>query len=768
MRTYKALFRGKVQGLGFRPYVYRLAKAMGVTGFVANSRRGVEILAQGAAARRFLSELTKSPPPLARVTSADVRQVSSPRHKDFRIVRSRDSTGGATGRSVEVLPDLAVCPDCRKEISRPRNRRYRYPFTNCTQCGPRYTIIQSLPYDRPGTTMRSFVMCPECRAEYETPLDRRFHAQPNACPKCGPELALKRPGTAGQPAGDALVKAAKALQRGRIVAIKSLGGFQLACDATSEEAVKRLRRRKARPHKPLALMCDRLATTRLFCNVSPAETRLLQSAAAPIVLMRRRRRAAIAIPSIVAPGNHRLGVMLPYTPLHLLLFQELRALTGKPVVLVMTSANRKDSPIIAEDRELASELGSVFDLALTHNRPIANRCDDSVVLAADEQEAVCRRKETSGPGPVITVRAARGYAPVVVRLEPMFHVKHPTLAVGADMRNAFCLASGDRAVVSPHIGDMGSPRTEQFFLETLARLTDWTGIRPERVACDLHPDYFSTRLAERLAREWNAPVVRVQHHFAHTASTMVEHGLTEPVLGLALDGTGYGTDGAIWGCEFLVVKPDFAWQRVGHLGYLRLPGPYSELADPVTIGSTYLAQARGENRGLRGPETSSLGRLFDAVAGLTGACMKATFDGQAAVALEAAAARHAARQTREIRRVVAVAARDDVIAPAPILLQVKADLDAGLAPGVVAARFHDVIGQVLSRTAVRIARRYGVRTVTLSGGAAQNSLLRNCLSARLSSHGLRLVYNTALAVNDGGICLGQALAAGLLPASRPF
>jgi hydrogenase maturation protein HypF len=526
-------------------------------------------------------------------------------------------------------------------------------------------------------------------------------------------------------------------------------------------------------------MCDCLATARRFCHVSRAEAALLSSVAAPIALLAKRPRPQLTLSPLIAPGNNRYGVMFPYTPMHALLFRELRRQSGKPAVLIMTSANRKDAPITVADEEIVSELGNVVDIILTHDRPIANRCDDSVILVHDRPCTLSASPPAPGSGirrtanradqAVLPIRLARGYAPVVVQLDPMFHVKHPTLGVGGDTRNCLCIAAADRAFVGPHIGDLGSVRAEGFFMEVLERLLAWTGIKPELVACDLHPDYFSTRLAEQLAGKRHLPLVRIQHHLAHTVSAIAESGTTGRVLGLALDGTGYGTDGATWGCEFLLVEPDLSWKRVGHLGYLRLPATGDTVPDPGLIAATYLAQAT-DSLGPIGPLTSSLGRLFDAVAGLTGICRKASFDGQAAIALETAADEYLMNGKRGSRTATLPAGLGRprvswsngaaVIEPVPIIRQVASDLGSGKGPKATAARFHLTVSRALVAAALGLARMYRVHVLALSGGAVQNSLLRNALCSGLSRHGLRVVCSRTVPVNDGGICLGQAVSAG--------
>jgi hydrogenase maturation protein HypF len=771
--------------LGFRPYVYRLAQTLCVDGYVANAVSGVVVFAQGRFARELLKRLEQRPPPLARITSFDITRTKAKRCHGFHIKPSRQSSIVNRQSSIHVLPDLATCPDCRRELLDLHDRRCGYAFINCTQCGPRYTIIETLPYDRPRTTMSRFLMCDQCRREYTDPQDRRYHAQPIACPDCGPRLALLDSRIHAGASVPPIEAAAQALLKGRIVAIKSLGGFQLACDATNDHAVARLRKRKNRPAKPFALMCESSAVARRFCRVSAGARKVLLSPAAPIVLLPRSAAPSVGVAASVAPSNPLLGVMLCYTPLHAVLFRHLRRQADKPAVLVMTSANRKDDPIAASDTELAKELGQVPDLVLTHDRPIANRCDDSVVLVDNikqdsprsSRRATGRAESTVMPARLSLVRRARGYAPQPIPLSGMFHVKHPILAVGAEFKNAFALASGDRVFMSPHIGTVATAQGEKFWLDTLARYAKWTGIQPEVIACDLHPDYASTRLAERLSRELQLPMVRVQHQYAHILSVMAEHGLTGPALGLAFDGTGYGTDGAVWGCEFLLVQGDLNWARVGHLGYLRFAGASDEVANPTRVAREYVRQAKGSKGsgvlGFRGSglnpqtlkplnptglRTSSLGRLFDAVAAMTGVCRTASFDGQAPVALEAVADpdEHGHWFMSDL---LDLSVSPALVRPEPLLLDVSRETSAGISPATVSAKFHNTIALAAIALADELCRRHHIATVCLSGGSFQNALLRGRVVAELRLLGHRVYWNQAVPLNDGGVALGQVAAA---------
>lgn len=742
--------QGQVQGLGFRPFVYRLAKSLRLGGYVVNSTKGVEIVVQGRRVSRFLREITTNPPSLALISALACVKYRGPKLRDFKILPS--VLGVDAG--VFVLPDIATCQECRQEITDPENRRFGYPFTNCTQCGPRYTIIETLPYDRPNTTMRQFRMCAHCSQEYSDPVDRRFHAQPNACPACGPALRLLDSTGRKKPV-EPVSAAARALAKGRIVAVRSLGGFHLACDATSDRAVARLRRRKLRPTKPLALMCEGISTVSGFCCVNPNSKGLLESDQAPIVLM-PKKAGSVRVSGLVAPNNARYGVMLAYTPLHIALLARVKELSGRPPVLVMTSANPREEPITADDADLYSELPSVADFVLTHDRPIANRCDDSVVLADQ---------------PPVMLRRARGFAPQSIRLSRMFHVKQPVLAVGGEMRSSFALADKDRVFLGPYLGSVGSARGESFFRTTLARYLEWTGIKPGIVACDLHPDYYSTRIAEHLSQFWRLPLVRLQHHYAHAVSVLAEHGIGPPAIGLVFDGAGYGTDGNTWGCEFLLLGRRLEWTRVGHMRYLALPSAGAELADPTRVARAYLKQARERDRVTSGPtavRTSSLGRLFDAVAGITGICRRATFEGEAAVALEAAAApgEHKDYFSRELLEFSSARTLGDVnstpatIDPAPLLLSAAGEVQAGVAPGSVAAKFQNSVVKAAVALASTLAHRHGTRKILLSGGSFQNSVLRNGIRSRLTDSGFRVWCNEQVPVNDGGVCLGQAVAAG--------
>ncbi|MEO0074102.1 MAG: carbamoyltransferase HypF [candidate division WOR-3 bacterium] len=763
---------GRVQGIGFRPWVYRTAVELGLVGTVYNSGSEVVIHAQGARRLELLHALHKHPPRLAKITGITVQTVSPIPLTCFQIVPSIKTEP----REAQLVPDLATCINCRREIVSPRARRFHYPFANCTECGPRYSIITDLPYDRPNTTMRSFTMCADCRREYEDPANRRFHAQPIACPACGPELILISSKTSSKivaKSAEAIAQAARSIIRGQVLAIKGLGGFHLMCDAGLDSCIRRIRQAKSRDTKPLAIMCPNIGAIRKFCNINMTEQALLKSSVAPIVLLPKRNTPKASLSGLVAPANNYLGVMLPYTPLHYLLFKELNRLGWRGQALVATSANRKDEPIATTEAELQNL--SCHPLILTNNRPIANRCDDSLVAVPSPRL-----------GHVI-IRRSRGFVPEPIRINPAFHVKRPVLAVGADHHGAFVLAAGEQAWFGPYTGTPSPGASEESFLAALRRLEHWTGIKPELVACDLHPDYWSSRLAEKLAAERGVQLVRVQHHFAHALSAAAEIAPTpatrrtrsDRTLALVCDGAGLGLDGHIWGCEFLLIEQNHSWARVGHLREAMLSGGVNEGVSPSLIAAEWLQELGmlQERKALGLPEpvshdrrlpTSSLGRLFDAVAAITGVCRRLTYSGEAAVALEAAAFQNgpltaplvAARTSRQMQSDLNLATnyeRSYEIDPTPILRQVVCSTIAGVNSGRVALWFHMYLANTLRRAIRHLSRRYHTNRIVLSGGSFHNRLLLNRLS---HTGGMRVIINHASPPGDGGIALGQAVAAG--------
>jgi len=768
---------GTVQGVGFRPWVYRLARSAGLSGTVRNDARGVTIEAFGpeSSIESFLAELEASPPPAAairRLRWKEIRAAEEP--AGFAIVPS----GSGERRQVSIPPDLATCPDCLREIFDPADRRYRYPFTNCTNCGPRLTIVQELPYDRPVTTMNGFEMCADCRAEYTDPEDRRFHAQPNACPACGPQLELwDAEGSVVGLRNQALLQAVEALRAGRIVATKGLGGFHLMVDARDEDAVARLRRRKHRAAKPLALMVPDVESAHRLCEVPPAAEAVLRSAASPILLLRRGSgpdRASIA--SNVAPGTPFLGLMIPYTPLHHLL------LAGCGFPIVTTSGNLSDEPIAIDSREATGRLGEIADVFLVHDRPIERHADDSVVFVAAGTPRVLRR--------------ARGYAPHPIHLGQSLP---PILALGAHMKNAVALSRGEQVFISQHIGDMETPQAVAAFERVIADLVRMLDAPPSAIAHDLHPGYPSTAWAERAAhgrgpaalREAlsGLPTLAIQHHHAHLASCLAENQVTEPALGITWDGTGHGTDGTVWGGEFLLGDAA-GFERVAHLRPFRMPGGDAAVREPRRIALALLWQIYGDKSlglelapvaaipenarsllgkmlesGVNAPRTTSAGRLFDGVAALVDLHQEISFEGQAAMALEAAAT---PGETGDYP--MALERAQD--GPSPLVLDwrltlaaILEDLARGTDAGTIAARFHNT----LARSALEVASHVGHPLVALTGGCFQNRLLTERLKGLLEREGLEVLLHKKVPANDGGISLGQiAVAAARLETGKEF
>jgi hydrogenase maturation protein HypF len=755
--------RGAVQGVGFRPFVYRLASDLDLHGWVRNSTLGVVIEVEGPTEtlEAFRLRLERERPPRAFIQSCEASYLDATGGSaDFRILES-DATGE---RRALVLPDIATCPDCRNDILDPGNRRYLYPFTNCTNCGPRFTIIEGLPYDRPLTSMKIFPMCPACRAEYEDPRDRRFHAQPNACSTCGPQLALwDRDGRVLAERGVALARAIEAVRGGAIVGVKGLGGFHLVCDARVGSAVRELRRRKEREEKPLACMFPSLARVREIAVVSDAEERLLVSPEAPIVLLRRRVEspAAEALDPGIAPGNPYLGAMLPYTPLHHLL------LAALDFPIVATSGNRSDEPICTDEREALERLSGIADIFLVHDRPIVRHADDSIVRLCAGRELVLRR--------------ARGFAPLPVPVpslgtsaEPSAPAAPRILAVGAFLKNAVAVAARDEAFVGQHIGDLETVQARAAFERAIEDLERLFEIRPEIVACDLHPDYPSTGFARRSG----LPVVAVQHHAAHAFACMAENELAPPVLAVSWDGTGYGPDGTVWGGEFLRMT-EAGWERVAHLRPFRLPGGDAAVREPRRSALGLLWEMLGEEalaredlapvraftpaertglasmlrRGVQAPLTSSAGRLFDAVAALLDVRQITRFEGQSAMELEFAATGSEARGAYPMTLREGSGCR--IVDWEPLVRAALDELHAGARPADVARRFHHALAEAI----VAVARAVALPRLVLTGGCFQNALLSELTIARLRAEGFLPYWHQRIPPNDGGIALGQVVAA---------
>ena len=847
--------RGVVQGVGFRPFVYGLATGLGLRGWVRNTSSGVEIALEGPAEAlaQFRRDLEAQAPPRARIESVVVEAAPLNGYHSFAIVESRPEEGAYQ----LVSPDIAICDDCRRELFNPHDRRYRYPFINCTNCGPRFTIIQDIPYDRPSTTMAAFQMCAQCRAEYEDPRNRRFHAQPNACPVCGPHVALMTPeGQVLAEREEAIQAARQALAKGDILAIKGLGGFHLACDATSEAAVAELRRRKARPHKPLAVMVFDLEAARRLAEVSDEEARLLESPERPIVLLRSRalslcdgqagfgleppspsqgegrgegempharppaglgetraihreprhdgqspltlplsprgERGEVRLAPSVAPGTGTVGVMLPYTPLHYLL---LEPAPGFPPALVMTSGNLSEEPIAMGNDEALDRLGGIADLFLVHNRDIYARYDDSVWFVPE-----------GGPQPV---RRARGYAPFPIRLP--FRAPQ-VLACGPELKATFCFTRDEYAFLSPHIGDLENLETLEHYERSIEHYRRLFRLEPHTVAYDPHPGYLATKMAlERWGDEAGVRLLGVQHHHAHVASCLVDNGHTGPAIGVALDGTGYGTDGTIWGGEVLVADLQ-SFRRAGHLAPFPLPGGEAAIRRPYRAALGLLLAAgidpaawpglaqvppkeaelvrQQVAQRLNAPLTTSAGRLFDAVAALIGVRGVVTYEAQAAMELEALAAEEGIGQEYPFAvalqpapspqegegRVRGGAGHEDSCGPTspppfggegaswvidwrPMLEALLADIRAGVPAARLSARFHAGLARATARAVVQVAAQTGLRTVALSGGCFQNRLLLAETRRALQAAGLEVLVHRQVPANDGGVALGQAAVA---------
>ena len=743
--------QGVVQGVGFRPFVYALAARLKLAGFVKNCVGDLLIEVEGEAATLddFLSELTAHPPPLARIERLAWESLPQEGDQEFLIHDSDSETHGA----VFVSADIATCSDCLAELLDAANRRYRYPFLNCTNCGPRLTIILGAPYDRPRTTMADFPMCPACRTEYDDPGNRRFHAQPTCCPSCGPQLRVRDGQGNPIPTSDPLTFFADALRTGRIGALKGLGGYHLACVAQSPLAVTQLRKRKQRDERPFALMVLDDAVAQRFCLVSPAERALLNSSRRPIVLL--QKRFPCPIEDQVAPGNPALGVMLPYTPLHHLL---LRAVHGIP--LVMTSGNKADEPIAYDDADALKRLAGIADLFLVHDRPIRVRCDDSVTRIA--------------AGAEMPIRRSRGYAPEPITLPMSCPV--PIAALGGQLKGTFALGRDRHAFLSHHLGDLDHFDAYRAFVNDLSLYEELFDLDAKCLVHDLHPDYASTRLARVRSQAEGIPLVGVQHHHAHMASCMAEHGLTEPVIGVSFDGTGYGVDGAVWGGEFLV--GDYvSYRRMAHLGYVGMPGGEQAIREPWRMALAHLASA-GESdgilaarvpppalrtarqmmeRGFNTPLTSSAGRLFDAVSAIATGRTRVSFEGQAAMELEWLAGDSVSDDSYPWDMKETAAGR--VIDTSPLIRAVAADRRNGHDAGDISRRFHRTMADLIATVCVRLRENTRVNDVVLSGGVFMNALLTRTAVQRLTEMGFSVYRHHKVPANDGGLCLGQLASA---------
>jgi hydrogenase maturation protein HypF len=798
---------GIVQGVGFRPFVHALATRLALKGWVRNTSAGVDIEVDGpvGALDKFLLALHTEIPPLAHIDEIQIEHIPPNGFDQFSIIQSESIPDAFQ----PISPDVCICPDCLRELFDARDRRYRYPFINCTNCGPRFTIIQDIPYDRPYTTMAGFPMCTDCAREYEDPGDRRFHAQPVACPVCGPQVWLEYSPTmtSAQPhlpeliSGDEAIRKAQALlAEGRIVAIKGLGGFHLACDAQNEAAVVELRRRKLRVDKPFAIMMPDIPTVRSHCMLDDLEQALLESTPRPVVLLQRLDKSDIA--AQVAPFQGTLGVMLPYTPLHYLLFAAGAKINknrapdqaNTPQVLVMTSGNLSEEPIAFENDDARERLASLADAFLLHNRPIHTRCDDSVVRVFNPQdrsrtsapENIRQTGSRAHPEAVLPIRRSRGYAPFPLKL----HIDAPPLlAAGAELKNTFCLARDRYAIVSHHIGDMENYETLTSFEEGIAHFERLFRIEPVLLAYDLHPNYMASRYALERAEHAHIPAIGVQHHHAHIAACMLENKIDQnaEVIGVAFDGTGYGMDGAIWGGEFLLAGYK-SFSRIAHLDYIPLPGGDAATRKPARTALAYLWKAGidweiglapvdflcAEERqalrsqlelGINAPLTSSVGRLFDAAASIAGVRQQVNYEAQAAIEFEQMTDPfEMGRYPYEIINSRAGNAQQRttepiIINPAPLIAALVDDVQNRTPGSILAARFHNTAAQMVADVCQRLRQLSGINQVALSGGVWQNITLLSKTYRLLEQDGFEVFYHTLVPPNDGGISLGQAAVA---------
>jgi len=745
---------GIVQGVGFRPTVFNLAQRYSLTGWVLNNAHGVETEVRGPEAnvQAFIQDLRQNPPPLSAIDSFTVEDAPDQAFTEFQIRHSEDDPSDF----LPVSPDLNICPDCRRELFDPSDRRYRYPFINCTNCGPRFSIVTGIPYDRPNTSMAGFSLCPDCAEEYQDPSNRRFHAQPIACPVCGPQVWYEENGQKLAERENAIQTARKALTEGKILAVKGLGGFHLVCDAQNPQTVEKLRLRKRRSGKPFALMAFDLETIREFSRVSLDEENLLNSPTAPVVLL-ETTAAGKELARLVAPDQNRLGFMLPYTPLHLLLLEPAE---GFPKVLVMTSGNLSEEPIAYSNKDAHKCLSGLADGFLLHDRPIHTRIDDSVISVIEGVPHIQRR--------------ARGFAPLPLQISTN---AIPTLACGTELKNTFCLVRDRYAFVSHHIGDLENQETLTAFEDAVRHYEKIFRIKPQLLATDLHPDYLASRYARQRAAEENLPLVEVQHHHAHIVSCMADNGLKqhEPVIGLAFDGTGYGTDGAIWGGEVLLANWK-SFERPYHFEYMPLPGGEAAVRKPARMALSLIlhasldpesyafpfhqaldpdeqsAVANQVRTGFNTPKTSSVGRLFDGVAALIGLHQQISYEAQNAIALETIA-------DPNEQSSYDFPIEDGQILVSPVIRAIVHDLKHSVSPAVISARFHNGLTACSVCVSERLRSQTGLRQVALSGGVWQNKTLISRTITALKASGFEVFWPRKLPTNDGGVSLGQALVA---------
>ncbi len=750
----RVLVQGIVQGVGFRPTVYGYAQKHGLTGWILNSAHGVEIEVHGDPQRldAFLQELREKPPLMAQIDAFEVSDVPAKQYKSFQIIASQDNPADF----LPISPDLDVCPECLRDLFDPANRRYHYPFINCTNCGPRFSIVKTIPYDRPNTSMSGFPLCPDCAKEYHDPSDRRFHAQPIACPVCGPQVWLQKNGQEIASAEDAIRLTRKMLADGKILAIKGLGGFHLACDALNESAVLQLRLRKRRSMKPFALMSSDLETIRNFANISAEEEKMLVSTQSPIVVLNLTEQGK-KLAGIVAPDQNTLGFMLPYTPLHYLLLEKAN---NYPEVLVMTSGNISEEPIVTENDEAFEKIGNIADAFLLHNRPIETRIDDSVL--------------TQVVGQPYFIRRARSYAPSPIRLP--FNTA-PVLATGTHLKNTFALSRDRYAFVSHHIGDLENQETLDAFTQAIDHYQQIFRIQPQLIAADLHPDYLATRYAQELSTKEQLPLIQVQHHHAHISSCLADNGWksNDQVIGLAFDGTGYGLDGAIWGGEVLLANYS-GFERRFQLEYAPLPGGDVSIRKPARLALAYLHHfgllenaedlapyhyldeierqvlIHQVETGFNTPLTSSMGRLFDAVASLIGLYQEINYEAQNAIRLEAIA-------DPDESSAYEFPIQASQLLIKPLFEQILTDLRGNLPQSTISAKFHNSIIRLALEVSEQLRSETGLNTVAISGGVWQNKRLINNLIPALEKAGFIPLWHHQVPTNDGGVALGQLLTA---------
>jgi len=754
MKRYKITVSGRVQGVGFRPTVYRYALSEKLFGFVSNTAEGVFIEIEGAekSIKNFLRKLKLHPPQQSKITKIVVKKIPPEFEKKFSIKKSTNRNGGKT--SLNISPDISICDDCLKELFDKNDRRYLYPFINCTNCGPRFTIIKDIPYDRKKTAMKEFKMCGSCQKEYETPSDRRFHAQPDACWYCGPDVKLVRsPKSKVRSKGiKAIQKTVEFLRKGKIIAVKGIGGFHICCDATNDKAVKKLRHRKNRPDKPFAVMMPNIETIKKYCYVSEKEKNILLSPERPIVLLKKR----LQISELIAPNNNYLGAMLPYTPLHYLLVQKFD-------VLLMTSGNKQDEPICCDNDDAIKELSGICDYFLIHNRDILNRCDDSIVQVGNKKN-------------LKVIRRSRGYVPNPITL-PTFHFSLPTiLATGAELKNTFCLTRGNEAYPSQYMGDLKDAKSYEFYREAIEKMKNLLKVAPKIIVHDLHPDYFSTQYAKELrTSDFGLRTIPVQHHHAHIASVCAEHKINSKVIGVAFDGTGYGTDGHIWGGEFLIVNGAGTFERKFHLKYVELPGGDRATDEIWRIGLSYLSRTSARPEQVFGSEqvfapnkcsvvkkmiekkvncplTSSVGRLFDAVASIINLRQEITYEAQASVELEQLidGRRKMEDESYEYELV------KDEIDVKKMISGMVGDLKRKTSKNKISAKFHNTLAKIILVICKKLKKETKINKVALSGGVFQNSVLLEKSVELLKNADFEVLTNSQVPSNDGGISLGQA------------